>query len=249
MRSSRLACLGISALICLSGTARAQCRDDDVLVGEDEDYYYCSTIASSDDFAAMRSFLDNLLRSPTKELLGDAWRYRKALIDTVGCLARNHEPYKFGIKLTVPEACDKTSVKPVDCSGLVSYGARYAACFVSNVYGAAVRGFAALQTDADGQADLFKQHHAFLSPSAVPSAGDFIFFEGTYDKNHDGRTDAADGITHVAIYLGRGSDGKIVMIHASSRKGKVVFSKLEGQLSKKLVGYGNVSALALKTEH
>jgi hypothetical protein len=48
-----------------------------------------------------------------------------------------------------------------------------------------------------------------------PLPGDLVFFENTYDRNHNGLAD--DGITHVGLVERVRPDGAVVFLHRSSR--------------------------------
>lgn len=48
-----------------------------------------------------------------------------------------------------------------------------------------------------------------------PHAGDVVFFDNTYDANHNGRND--DSLTHVAVVESVDSDGTVHLIHMGSK--------------------------------
>lgn len=48
-----------------------------------------------------------------------------------------------------------------------------------------------------------------------PLAGDLVFFENTYDRNRNGRSD--DGVTHVGLVEEVRPDGAVVFLHRGSR--------------------------------
>lgn len=221
----------------------AQCHRGDILIGEDERYWYCST---PDPPGAAALAIEQI----NQHLIGKEWRYRRAVLDAVGSLVRpNVTPYVYGGKLRiqsggrvtwvcVSEKCTGAQDVGVDCSGLVEFGAAHAACFVRGVYstaGLAVRGVIG---KASEQAAYFRDRNAFIPPAGNPNPGDFIFFKQTIP----GET----GITHVGIYVGRPNDGSILIVHASSKAQRVIFARLkpESNLTKKIAGYGDVSVLS-----
>jgi hypothetical protein len=236
---------GLAVAIFAPGPAQAQCRPGDVLVGEDDDYWYCAPQASSNDIDAIVKKLIQFVDEGSPQFLGEEWRLRKTVIDTAGCMARNAVAYSFGARITVPEQCLGRRELGIDCSGLVAYAARYSACAINGFWRASFNTLRALEDSAAGQAELFRKRSAFLPPTAMPTPGDTIFFAGTYDRNEDGTVDDKDGVTHVAIFLGRGADGTDLMIHASSSATRVVITPMPTNLAKKVVGYGNVSRLYL----
>lgn len=236
--------LGFALAVTLVATsADAQCREGDYLVGEDDQYWYCAPPASDDAIETVLKDLDDLKKTEQSELLGEEWRLRKTVIDTAGCMARNAWQYVYGGRITVPEICMGSRDLGVDCSGMVAYASRYAACAINGFYRVAFNKLRSLEDSAAGQANLFRVQNAFLPPDATPTAGDLIFFGATYDRNGDGKVDQGDGVTHVAIYLGTQKDGTILMIHASAAARKVVITPMPTNLIPKVVGYGNLSRL------
>lgn len=237
-RVRRLLALSLAAgVISMYATARpavAQCRPGDVLIGEDAAYWYCSSPVTPSDVA---DALQYSVGKMNPGLLGAAFRLRKEIIDVAGCLARNGTVYAFGAKLPTSSGCTQNA--RVDCSGLYDHAAEAAAAFVATYYCSAAQSSALrmLGTSAQGQRDQFARFGAYESVASgyVPLPGDAMFFAGT-----DG--DRA-GITHVAIYLGTGRDGRTLMINASSKAGKVIITTLSGELSAKLVGYGDIARL------
>jgi hypothetical protein len=209
-----------------------QCNSGDVLVGEDANYYYCEVVAKADQIADVLSEIKNyLLHPPNEELLGNAWRMRKAVIDTAGCVAKAGTEYGFGAKFEISDECLNPEGKQIDCSGLTGYSDSVAACVVSAVYRAATSTLQGLAgKNAAGQWQYFRDHNALTKN---PNPGDSIFFKDTYKK----------GISHVGIYLGTDKSGKIFLIHASSTTGGVVITSLSSSLRRKMAGYGNVSKL------
>lgn len=211
--------------IACSTAAHAQCtrHPGDFLVGEDDENYYCESPASVSDIGQTLRDIERYLASPPPaELLGSRWRFRKAAIDTAGCIAKNHAAYGFGAKYSVLEQC--SNGKPIDCSGLAGYAYRLSACFVRGFYAAKGDALRRLDDSADGQARLFKAQGAWLDAKAEPSPGDAVFFCCTYKPN------PPRDITHVAIYLGRREDGTMLVIQAVSSGVKI------GPISRTLVG-------------
>jgi hypothetical protein len=51
-----------------------------------------------------------------------------------------------------------------------------------------------------------------------PEPGDLVFFDDTYDRNHNGRTD--DPLSHIAVVLEVAPDGTILMAHDGTSKGR-----------------------------
>jgi hypothetical protein len=127
----------------------------------------------------------------------------------------------------------------VDCSGSVEYG-ELSACFVSGFYRASSHSLAGLWgiKSAPEQAEFFKHNKAFVGKSGRPIAGDLMFFHKTASHKK--------GITHVAIFIGTSSDGRALILHASSRAKRVKFDHMDSFLSERLVGYGNISNLHMK---
>ena len=96
----------------------------------------------------------------------------------------------------------------IDCSGLVAY------CY--NQIGVIPTGgipnytTAVLNTNAQGQYNA-------TNPTDYPLYGDLVFFQGSYDKNHDCYKNEQDGITHVGLALLASVFGSGMMIAAQSR--------------------------------
>ena len=216
--------------------AQAQCtrHPGDFLVGEDDENYYCESPGSATDIGQTLQDIDKYLASPPPvELLGSRWRFRKAAIDTAGCIARNHAAYGFGAKYSVLEQC--ANGKPIDCSGLAAYAYRLSACFVRGFYTAKGDVLRRLEDNADAQARLFKAQGAWLDANATPSPGDAVFFCCTY------KPDPPRDITHVAIYLGRRADGTMLVIQAVSSGVKI--GPISQTLAGKIRGFGNAGEL------
>lgn len=232
--------LFFAAFIVTSIFATAQCRPGMVLVGEDEHYWYCSAPVPAHD-------VREVLNKNNPELLGNQWRFRKAILDAVASLVHEGQVYQYGGKLRVSsqgtttyicvsEECRGSDVNGIDCSGAAAYG-ELSACFVGGFYRATgmLRG---LETSAAEQAEFFKRHKAFRRRSETPIAGDLIFFKNTARHRK--------GITHVAIYVGTTRDGRTVILHASSRAGVVLFDNLASDLASKIAGYGDSSRLFME---
>lgn len=230
--------------LAMAGSVHGQCRSDEVLIGEDSHYWYCSSTAQSSDVMGIAESLEE-----RPELLGEQWQFRKALIDAVGSLAQKGTPYVYGGKIRLTAGGQQTYVcvtsecrgdlgVGVDCSGASEYG-ELSACFVSGFYKASAYSLSGLWglRSANEQAEYFKQYKSFEGKSDKPSPGDLVFFEKTAPHK---------GITHVAIFLGRTNDGHTMILHASSRQGRVVFAYLDSFLSKRVAGYGNISKLYVK---
>jgi hypothetical protein len=224
----------VSVFLGFTPSVGAQCRPGDVLVGEDEHAYYCEVVAKYNEVVDVLSEIkDYFLNPPNEELLGNAWRIRKAVIDTAGCVAKAKTQYEFGSKFEVSDDCINSEGKKIDCSGLTGYSDEVAGCAVSAVYSASTNTLAGLNDkNAAGQWQYFKAHNA-LSNTGNP--GDSMFFRGTYPSNK--------GISHVGIYLGTDKKGKTFLIHASSGSGGVIVTSLSDSLRRKLAGYGNISKL------
>jgi hypothetical protein len=227
-----------------STSAVAQCDNDELLVGEDERNWYCSTPDPPDDAAAT-------INAINQHLLGSEWRYRKAVMDTVGSLTRPPgSSYLWGGKIRlesggqfqwvcVSKTCSGQVSGGIDCSGLVEYGAAHSACFVRGVYSLAGLAVRNIVQNAANQAAYFQSQGAFRYSTDAANPGDFIFFKHTTSES------AEDEITHVGIFLGRLQDGTILIIHASSKHGRVLFDRLEpdAKLAQKIAGYGDISIL------
>lgn len=86
-----------------------------------------------------------------------------------------------------------------DCSGLVEAATASAGC--------SVRGSSAMLFDQ-------ARERGVLHRRRVPAAGDVAFFDDTYDRNGNGRTD--DPLSHVAIVESVDPDGTIHLVHIGS---------------------------------
>jgi hypothetical protein len=241
-------------------TLYAQCNPGDYLLDEDDERYYCARGLSTAAFQEILADLENYLLKgpPPAELLGEQWRYRKAVVEAAAAFARkrNHPgmPYGFGGKQIIESGgkatyicvsrkkgeehqCDDDRIS-IDCSGLVGYADRFASCIISGFYGAACGQLHILDTSAHDQYVAFKRNESFIAPNGVPQPGDTIFFKKQ-------ASDTRIEISHAAIYLGKGGDHRIRMLHASWRAGEVVFTKLSetDPLAQRIIGYGNISKL------
>jgi len=58
---------------------------------------------------------------------------------------------------------------------------------------------------------LFEEASISHRLTSVPSIGDMVFFDNTYDRNKNRRLD--DSLTHIAIVVGIDSDATIHMVH------------------------------------
>lgn len=227
----------ILCLFLIPSKCRAQCRDDEILVGEDTKFYYCQLISSPSDVRRVMNEAGSL----QPEMYGREWKYRKAVIDVARCLTKDPgTPFKWGGRYSFPEECVQGSGQGLDCSGVEAFAMQFAACFVSGYYRAAFNLLRALSdSSAADQAEYFKQHKAWSSSKSEPLPGDAIFFKETYKD--------CKGICHVAIFLGDAKDGngKRFIFEASSTRG-VVVTTMPDKWRSKIVGYGNASLLYLR---
>jgi cell wall-associated NlpC family hydrolase len=247
MQKKYIIFIGLSFILWTS-SANAQCKPGDILVGEDDNNWYCQTSSTIEELKELATDLYNYLVTggPSEEMLGDEWRYRKAEIEATRDLA--NRGYKLGAKvhfnvegktyeICVADEC-KGQLNTIDCSGYVEYAAS-SACFVraysTATCGKVIRG---IQNNANNQMQLFKNNKVFLPKNGNPKPGDLIFLEKTY-KLKDGTY--PKGASHVAIYLGKKVDGKIKIMHAG--KSKVGFTDLPSNWYDKILGYGNISKL------
>lgn len=239
------------SLVVVASLANAQCNPGDILVGEDENNWYCQTSSTIEELRELATDLYNYLvtAGPSEEMLGDEWRYRKSAIEAARELA--NRGYALGAKVrfnvggNIKEICVadecKGQANTIDCSGYAEYAAS-SACFVS-AYSAATCGkvIRGIQNNANNQMQLFKKNDVFLPKHGNPKPGDLMFFEKTY-KLKDGTF--PKGASHVAIYLGEKKDGKIKIMHAGSSK--VGFTDIPSNWYDKILGYGNISKLIVK---
>lgn len=236
------------SLVLWMSSANAQCKPGDMLVGEDENNWYCQASNTVEELKELATDLYNYLvtEGPSQEMLGDEWRYRKAAIEATRDLA--NRGYKFGEKfrfkaggvtyeICVADKCEHQT-NTIDCSGYVEYAAT-SACFV-RAYSTATCGkvIKGIQNNANNQMQLFKKNDVFLPKYGNPKPGDLMFLEKTY-KLKDGTYPT--GASHVAIFLGKKGDGKIKIMHAGNSK--VGFTDLPSDWYDKILGYGNISKL------
>ncbi|MBT3219516.1 MAG: CHAP domain-containing protein, partial [Proteobacteria bacterium] len=59
--------------------------------------------------------------------------------------------------------------------------------------------------------------HGWLHRQKTPQIGDIVFFDKTYDSNHNGRSD--DKLTHIGVVTSVEADGTVVLVHRSSSQG------------------------------
>jgi hypothetical protein len=91
-------------------------------------------------------------------------------------------------------------------------------------------GFAAAVFDragfplAGGTRDLWEQAQAAsaLHRRTRPDPGDLAFFDNTYDRDRNGRTD--DPLTHVAVVIAVEEDGTIRLAHAGTSAGRATLT-------------------------
>lgn len=62
------------------------------------------------------------------------------------------------------------------------------------------------------------QEHGTIHHRKRPAPGDLVFFDDTYDRNHNGRTD--DPLSHIAVVLEVAPDGTILMAHDGTSRGR-----------------------------
>lgn len=235
------------SLVLWTSSANAQCKPGDMLVGEDANNWYCQTFNTIEELKELVTDLSNYLftEGPSEEMLGDEWRYRKAIIEATKDLA--NRGWKSGeklrlesggktIEICVADKC-KHQTNTIDCSGYVEYAAT-SACFVK-AYSTATcgKGLSGIRDNADKQMQLFKKNDVFLPKYGNAKPGDLIFFEKTYPE-------AASGASHVGIFLYKKGDGKIKIIHAG--KSKMGITNLPPDWYDKILGYGNISKLIVK---
>lgn len=173
-----------------------------------------------------------------KELLGEEWKYRKAVMDALACDLHCQTPYKMGGRWKVPLSCSCEGSRELgrDCSGLVAGAYRQGVCLLKGFYKSSFDRLSFLETDAKGLSIYFAKNGAFIHPKSgvEPSPGDVIFFKNTYKK----------GVSHVGIFVGKNKNGETVIIHASSSG--VTSEPISDYLKDKVAGYGNISRLYSK---
>jgi hypothetical protein len=231
----------------LAGIAGAQCKPGDILVGEDAHYYYCTEGASGNDIKGVARDLERIKNEGIPELLGEEWRVRRGVIDAMAYLTRT-ATYEFGAKMKVvcegresviqmEDKCDSGAARCIDCSGSLAFSMNRSACFVGALYEASNVDIKALYgMNANDQWNFFREHRALIPKWGFPLPGDAVFFEKTQNK---------PGATHVATYLGKNPEGRILIISTSESKNSVRFMKIlvDGDFGKKIIGYGNISKL------
>ena len=229
----------VTALGAGEASGTGPCRPGYDLVDEDDNYWYCEKRATDSDFGSLQRILDRY--GPDPRMVGREWRFRKALIDVMGCLAHNPAVYAWGARPHLPTPCDR--VFATDCSGATSYANDVAACFVGGVQAAAQIGIPGLRTTANGQANYYKRNGAWIPREGSPQPGDLMFFI-------TGQS-VPPVVDHVGVYVGTSSDGWPIMIHAENRGHRVIFTRMDpkGYYSRKLTGYGNASLLMLTVGH
>jgi hypothetical protein len=225
------------------GRASAQCRPGEILVGEDDHFWYCERPESE-------TTVINVIAKSREEFQGPEYRYRKAVIEAVADLMRRGITARNGGKIRlehggkirfecVAKEC-KGLAKSVDCSSAAAYG-QLSACLVARVSDAAFEELKVyLDDDAAAQAAYFERNSALIARTDRPTPGDLVFFRDT-------AKDRA-GITHVAIFIGTDSNGRMMILHASSPRKKVLFSWVNPRdpndfLGQRIVGYGDTSRL------
>ena len=243
----------VAALFLSCSSAFAQCAADEVLVGEDDRYYYCGKQIASAHVRGVLKDMDDLLSDGPGSMLGKEWQFRKTVIEAAGRLLRDHYPTYYGGKLQIrqpdgkifnvcvgPE-CGGFSGIGVDCSGFLEF-AVHTACIVGGFYEGGGR-LRLPQGAASDQAEVFRRNGAFIPRWGFPNPGDAVFFRDT-----DGR--ATGRITHVSLYMGKTPQGQkmIMNVSYSPQHRRVVFMAVPGNYEEKIVGYGNVSKLFLSAQ-
>lgn len=101
----------------------------------------------------------------------------------------------------------------LDCTGVVLAIYYYAGLDLT-------RDFA--KYSGNGVTRLYKslEQEKLLYNTNLPETGDIIFWDNTYDRNEDGRSN--DPLTHVAMVVSARKDGTIEYIHHNYRKGIIV---------------------------
>jgi hypothetical protein len=148
-------CAIVFVVFALCTLASAQCKPGDILIGEDDRYWYCASRANEDEIKGVVKDLDNLLLEGPNSMLGEEWRFRRRVIDSAASLARQGYPTVNGGKLRitsegkvinvcVSKECSGQSLTGIDCSSLLEYATRFSACFVDGFYRASGRALAGL---------------------------------------------------------------------------------------------------------
>lgn len=239
MRGRRAVLISILLAAINAGAQQPGCKPGDYQIGEDEKNIYCESVPSRSALEQIGDYLRDY--QGDSAMIGVEWRFRKALIDELGCLARDQAAYRWGGRPPVGAECVRGAQRlEMDCSGALAHAAEsgaYAACAVSTVYFSAAKEALKLRNmTARQQMQYFARHGALQPPATRPRPGDAVFFERT-TRNQD------PYVTHVAIYLGRNPAGRDLILHASYSSQKVVFGAITPWLQSRIVGYGNVSKL------
>jgi len=224
----------------------AQCNPDEVLVGEDDTYWYCGKQANQDQVRGVLKDIEHRLNAGPQGMLGEEWRFRKKVIEAVGQLLRDHYPTYYGGKIVIRKSdgsvfnicvgdCIGFTGMGIDCSGLLEYST-HSACIARGFYEASDC-LLPIGKAAD-QASIFKQYGAFIPRWGFPDSGDAVFFKDTTGGD-------SGEITHVAIFMGKTPEGKKMIINTSynSAHKRVIFMSVPSNYEDKIVGYGNVSKL------
>ncbi len=61
----------------------------------------------------------------------------------------------------------------------------------------------------------YAQRHGIVYRYGKPAVGDLVFFDNTYDRNHNGRRD--DPMTHIGVVESVRSDGTVTVVHTVAR--------------------------------
>lgn len=224
----------------------AQCNSDEVLVGEDDRYWYCGKKANQDQVRGVLKDIELRLNEGPQGMLGEEWRFRKKLIEAAGQLLRDHYPTYYGGKLVIRRGdgsafnicvgdCSGFTGKGVDCSGFLEYST-HSACISRGFYEAS--GCILPSGTAADQASIFKQYGAFIPRWGFPDSGDAVFFKDTTGGD-------SGQITHVAIFIGKTTEGKKMIMNTSYDPAhkRVIFMPVPSNYEEKIAGYGNVSKL------
>jgi hypothetical protein len=260
----------IAVLSFLSFAAPAgavSCDPGDLLVGEDFRHIYCARVIK-DQKIIYDLVKENAELAKAEALTGQEWEIRKNLIDAAGNLAKSAREYEFGGKAQITcggkttyvcvgkEKC-YTDKEGIDCSGLAVYSLELGACFGHGFVNGVIKASApqvaeklrGLETDAKGQVQFFKEHHAFIPSNGEPLPGDLVFYQKALNTG-------ALKYDHVAIYLGQLEGGSIRYIIEATRydirdangdvkkhvEGLFIWEE-EQKLRARVGGYGNTSLL------
>ena len=227
-----------------------QCNPDEVLVGEDDRYWYCAKQANQDQVRGVLKDIERRLNEGPQGMLGEEWLFRKKVIEAAGQLLRDHYPTYYGGKIVIRKSdgtlfnicvgddCSGFTGRGVDCSGFLEYST-CSACIARGFYEAS--GCILPKGTAADQASIFKQYGAYIPRWGFPDSGDAVFFKDTTGGN-------TGEITHVAIFIGKTSDGKKMIMNTSYKLAhkRVIFMAVPNNYEEKIDGYGNVSKLFMK---